>query len=150
MCTLDKDSFIRYIRNQWAAAGYDVSEATDAPYKETVKALADGFSFGLSLSKDDVGPGNKARVGVWFRPVPKGGIAELASLRTHYQQKLQQQGRGCRIHNCGTEFGSFFLFFETTAPLSESVVADWAQSAEELSSLCFDPEALDNYLADYR
>ena len=150
MRALDKDGFVRFVRNQWAASGYDVSEAADAPYKEMVKSLADGFSFGLQVAKDDAGPGSKTRVGIWFRPAPKGGIAELSGLRTHYQQKLQQQGRGCRIHNCGTEFGSFFLFFETTAPLSESVFAGWAQMVEELSGLCFDPEALDNYLADYR
>jgi len=150
MPALEKDSFSTFVRNQWAAAEFDVSETADAPYKEMVRSLSDGFSFGLHVARGDASPGKKARVGVWFRPAPKGGIAELAQLRTHYQQKLQQQGRGCRIHNCGTEFGSFFLFFETTATLAENVFAEWSQMVEELSGLCFDPEALDNYLAAYR
>lgn len=150
MRALDKQGFINFIRGQWMPAGYDVSDVTDAPYKEMVKHLPDGFSFGLSVSRHDASHGNKARVGVWFRPAPKGGIAELATLRTHYQQKLQQQGRGCRIHNCGTEFGSFFLFWETTAAIPETAVGSFAQMVEELSGLCFEPEALDNHLASYR
>lgn len=150
MRALDKDSFVRYVRNQWAAAGYDVSDSADAPYKELVKALPDGFCFGSQVARGDASPGKKARVGIWFRPAPKGGIAELAALRTHYQQKLQQQGRACRIHNCGTEFGSFFLFFETTSPLGEGAFSEWASMVEELSGLCFDPEALDHFLGEYR
>lgn len=143
MHALDKDSFIRFVRSQWTPAGYDLSEAGDAPYKELVKHSPEGFSFGLTVTRGDGGHGNKARVGVWFRPAGKGGIQELAGLRTHYQQKLQSQGRGCRIHNCGTEHGSFFLFWETISPLPEEAFASWAQMVEELSGLCFDPEALD-------
>jgi hypothetical protein len=122
----------------------------DAPYKELVKSFPDGFSFGLSVSRDDASPANKARVGVWFRPVDKGGAADLAALRTHYQQKLQQQGRGCRIHNCGTEFGSFFLFSETTAGLPDGAFKGWVRMTEELAGLCFEPEALDQFLEAYR
>lgn len=146
MPTVTKDSFIAYLRSRWTPAGYDLSDAQDAPYKEQVKHMADGFSFGLTLSHDDASAGHKARVGVWFRPAPKGGIADLAALRTHYQVKLQQQGRGCRIHNCATELGSFFLFWETTSQLPESVVMPWVEMVEELSGLCFDSDALDAYL----
>lgn len=150
MRPLDRDGFIRFVRGQWTPAGYYVSEASDAPYAETVKGMPDGFSFGLTVSRDEGGPGDKARVGVWFRPAPKQGLQELSALRTHYQQKLQQQGRSCRIQNCGTEAGSFFLFWETLSPLPEQAHARWVHHVEELSGLCFDPEALDGYLESYR
>lgn len=149
MQALNKDGFIGYISEQWTSAGFDVSEASEAPYKELVKSLQDGFSFGLSVMRGDGGPGCRARVGVWFRPVP-GGLGELGPLRAHYQQKIQQRGRPCRIHNCSTELGTFFLFWETTSPLPEESFSQWAQLVEELSGLCFSPEALDGYLGEYR
>ena len=146
MGTIDQASFQNYIRGQWAPNGYDVSEVTATPYKELNKPLADGWSFGLSVARKS-DPNQKARVGVWFRPAPGGGINDLASLRSHYQQKLAQQGRGCRIHNCGTEPGSLFLFWETTAPLPQAAFKDWVTMVDELTALCFDQEGLDNFFA---
>lgn len=142
-----KDAFANYLRGRFSPAGYDVSEVADAPYKELVKHQPEGFSFGLSIGRDgSVNPGDKARVGVWFRPAGKGGIAELSALRNHYQVKLQQQGRGCRIHSCAPPVGTFFLFWETTAPLPEGAVSTWVEMVEELSGLCFDTDALDAFL----
>lgn len=141
-----KDAFINYLRSRFTPAGFDVSEVADAPYKELVKHQPDGFSFGLAVARDGGGAGDKARLGVWFRPAGKGGIQDLAALRTHYQVKLQQQGRGCRIHSCAPPVGSFFLFWETTAPLPEGVVSHWVEMVEELSGLCFDTDALDAFL----
>ncbi len=143
-----KEAFVSYLRSRFSPAGFDVSEAGDAPYKELVKHLPDGFSFGVSVARDSAGAGDKARLGVWFRPAGKGGIQDLAALRTHYQVKLQQQGRGCRIHSCAPPVGSFFLFWETTAPLPEGVVAGWVEMVEELSALCFDTDALDAFLSE--
>ncbi len=145
--TVRKEAFIDYLRSRFTPAGFDVSEAGDAPYKELVKHQPEGFSFGLSLGRDgSTNPGDKARVGVWFRPAGRGGIQELSALRSHYQVKLQQQGRGCRIHSCAPPVGSFFLFWETTAPLPEGAVASWVEMVEELSGLCFDTDALDAFL----
>ncbi len=144
-----KDAFANYLRGRFSPAGYDVSEVADAPYKELVKHQPEGFSFGLSIGRDgSVNPGDKARVGVWFRPAGKGGIAELSALRNHYQVKLQQQGRGCRIHSCAPPVGTFFLFWETTAPLPEGAVSAWVEMVEELSGLCFDTDALDAFLTE--
>lgn len=144
-----KDAFATYLRGRFSPAGYDVSEVADAPYKELVKHQPEGFSFGLSIGRDgSVNPGDKARVGVWFRPAGKGGIAELSALRNHYQVKLQQQGRGCRIHSCAPPVGTFFLFWETTAPLPEGAVSAWVEMVEELSGLCFDTDALDAFLTE--
>ena len=83
---------------------------------------------------------------MWFRPAPGGSINDLTALRTHYQQKLAQQGRGCRIQNCGTEEGSIFLLWETTAPLPQAAFKEWVVMVDELSKLCFDQEALSTYL----
>jgi hypothetical protein len=106
-----KDAFANYLRGRFSPAGYDVSEVADAPYKELVKHQPEGFSFGLSIGRDgSVNPGDKARVGVWFRSAGKGGIAELSALRNHYQVKLQQQGRGCCIHSCAPSVGTFCLY----------------------------------------
>ena len=144
-----KDAFVTYLRGRFSPAGYDVSEVADAPYKELVKHQPEGFAFGLSIGRDgSVSPGDKARVGVWFRPAGKGGIAELSALRNHYQVKLQQQGRGCRIHSCAPPVGTFFLFWETTAPLPEGAVSAWVEMVEELSGLCFDTDALDAFLTE--
>ncbi|HNN90966.1 MAG TPA: hypothetical protein PKI03_01805 [Pseudomonadota bacterium] len=144
-----KDAFVTYLRGRFSPAGYDVSEVADAPYKELVKHQPEGFAFGLSIGRDgSVNPGDKARVGVWFRPAGKGGIAELSALRNHYQVKLQQQGRGCRIHSCAPPVGTFFLFWETTAPLPEGAVSAWVEMVEELSGLCFDTDALDAFLTE--
>jgi hypothetical protein len=147
MGSIDQGRFADYIRGQWAPAGYDVSAVSEAPYKELNKPLPDGWSFGLTVARSD-NPIQKARVGVWFRPAPKGGINDLSALRTHYQQKLAQQGRGCRIHNCGTEPGSIFLLWETTAPLPQANFKDWVAMVDELSALCFDQEGLDNFFAE--
>lgn len=141
-----RDAFVSYVRGRFAPAGFEVSEATDAPYKELVKHQPDGFSFGLTVARHDASNGDKARLGVWFRPAGKGGLQDLAGLRSHYQVKLQQQGRGCRIHSCAPPVGSFFLFWETTAPLPEGVVSGWVEMVEELSALCFDTDALDAFL----
>ena len=141
MGSIDQARFQNYIRGQWTPAGFDVSEVTEVPYKSLNKALPDGWAFGLTVARSE-DPGQKARVGVWFRPAPSGNINDLAALRTHYQQKLAQQGRGCRIHNCGTEEGSIFLLWETTAPLPQSAFKEWVATVDELSKLCFDQEAL--------
>ena len=145
MGSIEQESFQNYIRGQWDPAGYDVSEATEVPYKNLNKPLPDGWAFGLTLARS-ADPNQKARVGVWFRPAPNGNINDLAALRTHYQQKLAQQGRGCRIHNCGTEAGSIFLLWETTAPLPQAAFKNWVEMVDELSKLCFDQEALSTFL----
>ncbi len=144
MHTLLADGFAGYIRQQWAPAGFFVTEVTEAPYKELV-ALRDGWSFGLSVARES-NPECKARVGVWFRPAPRGSINDLSALRTHYQTKLAQQRRGSRIKNCGLPMGSVFLFFETTGQLGESAVAEWVDMVEELSGLAFDADGLDALL----
>lgn len=144
--SIDQTRFQDYIRGQWAPAGYDVSEVSAAPYKELNKQLQDGWSFGLTVARKN-DPSQKARVGVWFRPGPGGSINDLAALRTHYQQKLAQQGRGCRIHNCGTEPGIIFLLWETTAPLPQAAFKTWVGMVDELSALCFDSEGLDGFFA---
>jgi hypothetical protein len=147
---LGKESFTSYLRERWVPEGFQVSEVGEAPYKDKQKNLTDGFSIGMSVARGDAGPGNKARVGVWFRPAPRGGINDLAALRTHYQSTLQSQGRGCRIHNCATEFGSVFLFWETTAPLAPELYSGWAGMVEQLTAACFDSDALDEYLDQFR
>jgi len=144
MHTLDAEAFSRYVRQQWVPAGFLVTEITDAPYKELV-AVRDGWSFGVSVAAS-ANPGCRARVGVWFRPAPRGSINDLSALRTQYQQKLAQLGRGARIKNCGLPAGGVFLFFETTAPLPESSVAEWVNMCEELTALTFDEDALDSLL----
>lgn len=146
MGTIDQASFQNYIRSQWAPSGYEISEVADAPHKELNKPLPDGWSFGLTVAKKG-DASQKARVGVWFRPAPRGSINDLSALRTHYQQKLAQQGRGCRIHNCGTEPGIVFLFWETTAPLPQAAFKDWVAMVDELTALCFDQEGLDGFFA---
>lgn len=144
MQQLDKDSFATYLRTQWSPQGIDVSEVADAPYQEMVKA-AGGFSFGLSVLKGSA----KARVGVWFRPAP-GNIADLSALRSHYQGTLQRQNRFVRIQNCGTEFGTFFLFWETTQSMTQEAWQPWVQLVEELAGLAFSNEALDEFLERFR
>lgn len=146
MGTIEQESFQKYLRGQWASAGFDISEVAEAPYKDLNKRLADGWSFGLTIARSDA-PSQKARVGVWFRPAPGGSINDLAALRTHYQQKLAQQGRGCRIHNCGTEPGSIFLLWETTAPLPQASFKEWVAMVDELSALGFDQEGLEGFFA---
>jgi hypothetical protein len=141
---LDRDSFADYLRKQWGPSGIEVGEFTQAPYQEMVKA-AGGWSFGASVHRD----GAKARVGVWFRPAP-GGLADLAALRNHYQQTLQRQNRFVRILNCATELGSFFLFWETTQSMTQDAWQPWVQMVEELSGLCFQGEALDEFLESFR
>ena len=144
MHTLDAETFARHLRQLWTPAGFLVSELTDAPYKELV-AARDGWSFRVSVAIGS-NPDCRARVGIWFRPAPRGGISDLAALRTQYQQKLAQLGRPARITNCGLPMGSVFLFFESTAPVKESAVAQWVGLCEELSALAFDAEALDGLL----
>ena len=146
MHTLDAETFARYVRQQWAPAGFQVSETTDAPYKELV-AVRDGWSFGVSVATT-ANLERKARVGVWFRPAPRGSINDLTALRTHYQQKLAQQRRGSRIQSCGLPMGTIFLFFETTSQLGESAVPDWVRMCEELTALTFDSDSLDGLLGD--
>ncbi len=144
MHTLSADSFARYVRQQWAPAGFLVTEVTETPYKELV-AVRDGWSFGLSVARES-NPECKARIGVWFRPAPRGSINDLSALRTHYQTKLAQLRRGSRIKNCGLPMGGVFLFFETTGQLGESAVAEWVDMVEELSGLAFDADGLDGLL----
>jgi hypothetical protein len=145
MRQVDAKSFGEYLGSQWSGADFSVTAITDAPYKELNRPLPDGWSLGLGVARAET-PNQKARVGVWFRPAPKGSINDLANLRTHYQQKLAQQGRGCRILNCGIPAGTIFLFFETTAPLAQADFGAWTKMAEELAGLAFDGEALDGYL----
>lgn len=147
---LGKESFTSYLRQRWVPEGFSVSEVGEAPYKEKQKNLTDGFSLGMTVAKGDASTGNKARVGVWFRPAPRGSINDLATLRSHYQSTLQSQGRGCRIHNCGTELGTFFLFWETTAPLPQELFSGWVAMVETLAAECFDSDALDEYLEPFR
>lgn len=144
MHTLDAQGFAAYVRKQWAPAGFLVSEVSEAPYKELV-AAKDGWSFGLSVARES-NPDCKARLGVWFRPAPRGSVNDLSALRTHYQTKLAQQRRGSRIKNCGLPVGPVFLFFETTGQLSESAVADWVAMVDELSDRAFDADGLDELL----
>ena len=42
MNTLDAHAFANHVRQQWAPAGFQVSEITDAPYKELVAAKLEG------------------------------------------------------------------------------------------------------------
>lgn len=149
MSAIDAASFSAYARNQWAASDFQVSEVGDAPYRDRQKALTDGFSAGMSVAWGDAQT-EKARVGIWFRPAPRGSLNDLGALRSHYQTTLAQQGRGCRIHNCNTEFGPIFLFWETTAPLPQDVFKGWVARVEELTGLCFDGDALDEYLGKFR
>ncbi|MFO0655662.1 MAG: hypothetical protein U0787_11345 [Polyangia bacterium] len=144
MHTLVAERFATYVRKQWAPAGFLVSEVSEAPYKELV-AVKDGWSFGLSVARES-NPDCKARIGIFFRPAPRGGIGDLAALRTHYQTKLAQQRRGSRIKNCGLPIGQVFLFFETTGQLGESAVAEWVSMVDELSDRAFDPDGLDELL----
>ena len=145
-----KESFTSYLRERWVPEGFSVSEVGEAPYKDKQKNLTDGFSLGMTVARGDATTGNKARVGVWFRPAPRGSINDLGALRTHYQSTLQSQGRGCRIHNCGTEFGAIFLFWETTATLPQEVFSGWVSMVESLAAACFDSDALDEYLDQFR
>jgi hypothetical protein len=144
MSNLSSESFAKYCRRQWAEHGYWMSEVVEAPYKELV-AARDGWSFGCSVARAE-NPNCKARLGVWFRPAPKGSLADVAALRTHYQTKLAQQRRGSRIINCGLPVGSVFLFFETTGQIEESAVADFVDLCQELAALAFDADGLDELL----
>jgi hypothetical protein len=148
MRELDRASFEKYVREQWAKNGVDVGEETDAPYREKV-SLSDGWAFGLSVFRDGV----KARAGIWFRPAVEGkqaSIHDLAPLRNHYQQTLQKQNRFVRIANCGTEFGTLFMFWEATQPLPQEKWQPWVQLVEELNQHCFDSDALDMFLEGFR
>lgn len=142
---LDAKTFSDYLRRRWDE-GFGVSETGEAPYRELV-AVRGGWSFSLGVASDDDPSNLRARVGVWLRPTGSNGSAELAPLRTHYQQKLQQQGRGCRIHTCGLPVGTVFLFWETTAPLAQALFSEWVRMVEELAARAFDPESLDELLA---
>lgn len=144
MNTLDAHAFANHVRQQWAPAGFQVSEITDAPYKELV-AAKDGWSFGVTVAQND-NPACKARIGVWLRPAPRGSVNDLAALRTQYQQKLAQQRRGSRIQSCNLPVGPVFLFFETTAQIAESSVSEWVAMCEELTALAFDADSLDALL----
>jgi hypothetical protein len=144
MNTLDAHAFANHVRQQWAPAGFQVSEITDAPYKELV-AAKDGWSFGVTVAAND-NLERKTRIGVWLRPAPRGSVNDLAALRTHYQQKLAQQRRGSRIQSCNLPVGPVFLFFETTAQLAESSVSEWVAMCEELTALAFDADSLDALL----
>jgi hypothetical protein len=142
---IDAKKFSDHLRRQWKEADFDVSEVGDAPYREMV-AVRDGWSFSLSVSSHEDPSNLKARVGVWMRPPGTNGSADLATLRSHYQQKLQQQGRGNRIQNCGLPFGTVFLFWETTGPLQQAAFSLWVRMVEELAALAFDAEQLDELL----
>lgn len=142
---IDAKEFSQYLHRRWAEEGFSVSEVGEAPYKE-LATLRGGWSFGLNVASDEDPSNLKARVGVWLRPLGSSGAAELAGLRAHYQQKLQQQGRGCRIQNCGMPIGTVFLFWETTAPLAQALFSEWVRMVEELAALAFDPDALDDLL----
>jgi hypothetical protein len=142
---IDAKKFSEHLRRQWAGADFSVSEIGDAPYRELVSAR-DGWSFSLSVSSPEDPSNLKARVGVWMRPTGTNGSADLAALRAHYQQKLQQQGRGNRIQNCGLPVGTVFLFWETTAPLAQAVFTEWVRMVEELAALAFAAEELDELL----
>lgn len=146
MSKLSAEMFARYLREQWAPNGLLVTEVVEAPYKELVSAtVKDGWSLGLSIARAD-NPDCKARLGVWFRPAPRGSAADLSALRTHYQTKLAQQRRGTRIMNCGLPPGTVFLFFETTAALPESDVAGWVALCQDAAALAFSDDGLDALL----
>lgn len=146
MAEFERDGFSRYLLTQWTQAGADVSEPSDAPYKELVKHSPAGFSLGYAVVHREGGPYEKARVGVWFRQKGKGSPADFSALRGHYQNKIQQQGRGCRIQSCELPVGTVYLFFETTNPLPESAVPAWVAFAETLTQATFDADALDELL----
>lgn len=144
MRSLDKESFSTYLRERWVPGGIEVGEITEVPYKELVK-VDGGFAFGVSLHRD----GAKARAGVWFRPAP-GGINDLRPLQNHYQQTLQRQNRFVRIKNCGTEFGTFLFFYETTQSMSQDAWQPWVALVEEATAAACDSEPLDEYLERFR
>ena len=81
---LDAKTFSEYLRRRWDD-GFGVGETGEAPYRELV-SLRGGWSLSLGVASDDDPSNLRARVGVWLRPAGSSGSAELAPLRTHYQQ----------------------------------------------------------------